>query len=201
MPQIPDIEYLEKTVSQAKKIMEEYNLSTGDNFTVEKVGGIFNFLVLSRLMSPQSKSAQIEKYVTSCFKGESVPASNNTGDFKCANDKGDPVYYESKISTTNNTEKINVRQLRLWQKVDYYLIGYMDERDPFSSDFYVIPHKEMKKLAEEIARPCHGTTAANKDNTNVELGFAINRNDDRISRWKTNIVNEQISMEMESIAA
>lgn len=54
---------------------------------------------------------------------QSVSASFNKGDAKDNNDN----YYEFKTSFTNKDEKLNIRQIRPWQNIDFYYCFYINE--------------------------------------------------------------------------
>jgi hypothetical protein len=83
------------------------------------------------------------------------------------------IYYEYKISTTNKNEKINALQIRLWQKIDFYLLGYIDEVSFNQSRLYLVPHNDMKNLCDKYGRAIHGTEIVNAENPKVEMSFRI----------------------------
>lgn len=150
------------------------------------------FLVMSQY-NAQAKSKWIEQYIAYNLDLELVPASLDRGDAKDINDK----HYEFKTSTTNKGKNLNLRQIRLYQDVDYYICSYIEELDLKQSSTFFLTKSELKKELKlvngvdsdgKIKGFTHGTIAANKNNKTPEysLTIPINEDNENFKRWKEN---------------
>lgn len=148
------------------------------------------FLVMSQY-NAQAKSKWIEQYIAYNLDLELVPASLDRGDAKDINDK----HYEFKTSTTNKGKNLNLRQIRLYQDVDYYICSYIEELDLKQSSTFFLTKSELKKELKlvngvdsdgKIKGFTHGTIAANKNNKTPEysLTIPINEDNENFKRWK-----------------
>lgn len=136
------------------------------------------FMTLVNFLPSQSYGNKIEKYlkkklnlydVRNMDKGDAVDDNNN--------------YHEIKCSLLDKTNKINIVQIRLWQDVDYYLIGVFI---PSEENYYILKltKDEMEKECDKLnANIAHGNTISTKDNKNVELRLTIQYNSDTFKRW------------------
>lgn len=119
-------------------------------------------------MTAQAKATRAEEYFIHKLGQIKVSASDDCGD---GFDESTGFYYEYKISTTNKNQKINAVQIRLWQKIDFYILAYIDEDEFRNSKIYLIPHEDMIDLVETFGSAAHGTTTANVSNQHVEFAL------------------------------
>jgi hypothetical protein len=130
-----------------------------------------DYLLAIAHLSPQSKATKIEDLIRYFLHYDKVKPSKNKGD---AIDPLSNEYIEFKISTTNQDNQINAVQLRVWQDIDRYIIGYIDETDFNNSHFFLLSKKELQKELRVMGESAmHGTKEANKVNENVELALRI----------------------------
>lgn len=119
--------------------------------------------------TPQRRTGFIEDKMRSVFEWKTVSASENRGDYI---DK-DGRYFELKCSASNGRRSINVRQVRLWQDIDYYVVMFFDLDNPEYSKVYMLSKEDMKNEVKLRGCPTHGTRAANADNRNVEYSITL----------------------------
>ncbi len=136
-------------------------------------------------LNPQSYGPRIETYIQERLGFTKVKAKDNRGDIMNPAAK---LFYEVKISLlTPNNPSLNLVQIRLWQKNDYYLCVAYDLRDIYNYRKYIflLTHDEMKKECKK-ATAAHGTSVSNNKNKNIELrlGIKCDENDDNFKRWK-----------------
>jgi hypothetical protein len=120
-----------------------------------------DFFVTIAFLNAQKKAPKIEDFIRNKLQHNPVRKEENKGD-----GVKDGIYYEYKISTTNKNEQLNALQIRLEQEIDYYLLGYIDEKEFENSRLYLVPHCDMKSLCNKYGIPTHGTK-------NDEISFRI----------------------------
>lgn len=138
------------------------------------------FLLYS-FMNAQQKSSAIEKFIYKKLGGEKVKSSDDKGDAKINGE-----YYELKTSTTNKGDNLNIRQIRLYQDVDYYICSYIKERDLINSRIYKLTKEEMIEEVSKIGGFTHGTKKANENKINPEYSITVNvynENNENTRRW------------------
>lgn len=127
------------------------------------------FFHLMHFLNAQQKASLIEDFIIRRDSGVRIPPSMDIGDY-CKNDS---VYVELKTSTSNKGMKLNIRQIRPWQKVNYYLCSFINELDVDKSKFYLLTKEDMDNEIALCGKPMHGTKTANKNNINVEYGISF----------------------------
>lgn len=139
-----------------------------------------NLFLFTSFVSAQKKAKTIENYIAAIIGGSTIPANDEHGDviidtpYVIDNELfqvGD--FIELKVSTTNDKQNINARQLRLWQDIDYYILGYVEEDNIEESLFYVLDHDDMVDICTDYAGSTHGTGAVAAQNEFVELSLTI----------------------------
>lgn len=139
------------------------------NTNVYEITEGHSFYMLISSLTPPSKGSLVEKFLCKKMNYQRVPSSFNKGDAKDNNNN----YYEFKTSFTNKDEKLNIRQIRPWQNVDFYYCSYINENDIDKSVFFVLTKDEMLKEIEECGNYTHGTKKANENNQNKEFSITI----------------------------
>jgi hypothetical protein len=152
--------------TNASEVLKRY-IDNGKN-TLNDIENGKDFFTAIAFLNAQSKSPKIEHFIRKKLQHNAVKSSKGKGD-----GEKDGKYYEYKISTTNKNEKINALQIHLWQVIDYYLLGYIDEKQFENSRLYIVPHKDMMALCNKYGTATHGTKDANNSNENVEMSFRI----------------------------
>lgn len=141
--------------------------------------------------SVQRKAPLSDKYLIHKLGYYSVSASQNRGD---ACDK-DGRYYEFKTSFTNKGNKLNLRQIRLWQSVDFYYCFFINEEDFSQSLAFVLTKEQMEEEAKLLGGATHGTAAANSGNKHIEISITIdvyNAKNEANKRWREKYLNKKL---------
>lgn len=139
----------------------------------------------------QGKAPIIEDYIIHRVGGKKVSASDDKGDYVTSDGK----YVEVKISTSNKDNKLNIRQIRPWQKVDYYLCGFVDENDINHSRLYYLTKDEMVGEVNKCGKTMHGTVKAVQQNANREIGicFPVYSTKSQVTkRWNSNYLSHDM---------
>ena len=87
------------------------------------------------------------------------------GDYKILGISGYDKFGEVKTSYSNKKDKCGIKNIRLYQNIDIYIIGIVDCADDFKSHFYCIKPQNIVDNFKLTAM--HGTKSANKDNTKI----------------------------------
>ena len=130
----------------------------------------FNVIALG---SAQAKAPEFEKYLALKTGWAKMLASANRGDY---HNLDDDTYIELKASFTNKGNNLNIRQIRLWQDVDYYLAIYINHNNIRDSKVYWLTHQQMVEEVEKGGSATHGTSEANQENNNIEYSITIPMN-------------------------
>lgn len=136
---------------------------------------------LLMILSPQKRTSLIEKRLRLHFGWVTVNASKELGDYIDNQNK----YFELKTSCPNSSDKIMVRQVRLWQNVDYYLVLYIDCFNLLESQAFVLTKDEMIDEAFNKGSFSHKTKASSEGDKKRELSFSIsvNKNNSDNKEW------------------
>lgn len=138
----------------------------------------------------QAKSRWIEQFISYNLGIELISASVGRGD-----GVKDGEYYEFKTSTTNKGRNLNLRQIRLYQDIQYYICTYIDELHLSQSKTFKLTHDELE---EELALIngvdkngdlrgfTHGTATSNRNNPVPEysLTIPIKKSSTTLERWE-----------------
>lgn len=167
-------EYEQKLVA-AKDAFSRNNTAK----SIEDIESPKDFFAICSIMSAQKKALLIESFITHIFNGVHVPSKDNRGDF-CVNE----LYYESKMSTTNSANIMNIRQVRLYQDIDFYVCGYINELDLAQSKCFLLTKTQMTNEIMKYGSFSHGTKDENKIRTNSEYSLSIKIGSDMMKRWE-----------------
>lgn len=144
------------------------------------------FFDVISLTTTQSKAPAAEKFIAKKLGWTKIPAKENKGDFY--NEKNNK-YIELKMSFTNLQNSLNLRQVRLWQPIDYYLCIFIDEIT-FKNYLFMLTHEEMSELIQKYGSATHGTKTANESNINIEYSYSLNlNNEDLLKEWQEKYSN------------
>lgn len=170
------------------KLIEKYH-ETKRSIAADKSWGFSlpeeKFIYGMSLLTPQSYGGRLERYIANKYGLVKISSQKNTGDL--LNPKTQKTYEIKNSIITHTNPCLNMVQIRLFQKIDYYVcIGY-DIRDLtlFKKKIFVLSHKDMEKECELYGTNAHGTKKTNTKNKNIEIRFNIKfeENDERFERW------------------
>lgn len=164
------------------------------NEEVWKCGNGYIFYEAISNLTAQSKAPLGEKFICEQLNFKRIPASKNCGD---AIDNNGNIY-EFKNSFTNKGNNLNIRQIRLWQPIDYYYCIYIDEEDINNSLFFVLTKEQMINEVALCGGYTHGTVEANRNNQNKEYSITISLigNNEKLKRWKENYLSNELKIKI-----
>lgn len=147
-------------------LLSAINKFKSDN-TVDFNLSLEDFICSSYLkLPPCSYGANIQERLRQELNVEKVKASFNMGDFK-VRDK----YFELKVSfLSNKNHSFNITHIRTWQRINYYLICFIDCENNFTPNFYVIDKQSINKFR---LTPMNGTPQSNGHNFNIEMRTTV----------------------------
>lgn len=142
-------------------------------------------------LTAQAKAPLGEKFLCNLLGYTRVSSREDRGD---AVDK-EGIYYEFKNSFTNQRQNLNIRQIRLWQNVDYYYCFYINEEDLDKSVFFILTKDEMIKEVALCGGYTHGTVTANAVNEHNEYSITIpiyNDKNEKTKHWKEKYLSNEL---------
>lgn len=142
-------------------------------------------------LTAQAKAPLGEKFLCNLLGFRRVSAKEDRGD--AVDEQGN--YYEFKNSFTNQAQNLNIRQIRLWQEVDYYYCFYINEQDLQESVFFVLTKEQMMDEVALCGGFTHGTIEANAVNQHNEYSITIpvyNDNNEKTKRWKSKYISNEL---------
>ena len=137
------------------------------------------FFTVISVGTAQAKAPEAEKFIARKMSWTKISPSLNRGDFRTAENK----YIELKNSFSNKAGCLNLRQIRLWQEVDYYLCVYIDETNIANSIVLLLTHEQMEREVAACGSATHGTAAANANNQNIEYSITIKVGSPMMAQW------------------
>ena len=180
-------EILEKALQIQELITKQPKL----NLNIEECDDAFLYYLSTASLTAQKKAPMGEKFLCHKLNMIRVPPSEDRGDARDNNN----LYYEFKNSFTNEAQNLNIRQIRLWQDVDFYYCIYINEQDLNKSLFFVLSKEEMEKEVELCGGFTHGTAIANAVNQHSEYSITIpvyNDNNEKTKRWKQKYLSQSL---------
>jgi uncharacterized CHY-type Zn-finger protein len=142
-------------------------------------------------LTAQAKAPLGEKFLCNLLGLRRISSREARGD---ATD-GNGTYYEFKNSFSNQKENLNIRQIRLWQEVDYYYCFYINEEELDRSVFFVLSKEQMIEEVALCGGFTHGTEGANAVNQHCEYSITIpiyNNNNPKTKRWKDKYLSTEL---------
>ena len=120
-------------------------------------------------LTAQAKAPMGEQFLCNLLGFKKVSSRMDCGDAV----DNDGKYYEFKNSFTNQAQNLNIRQIRLWQPVDYYFCFYINENNLDDSIFFILTKAQMEEEVALCGGYTHGTIEANLSNVNCEYSITI----------------------------
>lgn len=147
-----------------------------------------DFCRVISLLNAQKKALLIENWFNKKLGLFRLSPSLNAGDASSIVIKNgiitpDVITYEYKFSTTNEARTLNLRQIRNWQCIDYYITGYLDYHNPSESVLLRIPKNDMNHEILRLGTPTHGTSNANRKNVNIEYSITVKLDSETMRSW------------------
>lgn len=179
-----DVEEQQRKAHYILSLLEKEESTTD----IEHVKNCELFYLLISNYSVQRKAPLSDKYLINRLNFCPVAAKDNCGDEKDQYNH----FYEFKTSFTNKGNKLNLRQIRLWQEVDNYYCFFINEEQFEHSLIFTLTKEQMKEEVQLFGSATHGTTAANKNNKCIEYSLTVDvYNDKNINtkRWKEKYLN------------
>lgn len=167
---------LEDSLARCKKCLQRF---TKDKIDINSLA-LSELIDICSLLTPQAKSPIYERWILSHFDLKPLSASLGRGDGIDANGNT----YEVKISSSNSNKKINIRQIRLFQPIDYYIIGYIDDKENKNTIFYLLTHSQMSQEINKHGCPTHNTSYYNKSNDNIEYSITLKIDSEQEKGWR-----------------
>lgn len=168
-----------KAHRQKKLVKEQYSKKDwGLDLSLEDLA-----LISATFPSAQQYGPKFEKWINRYLNWEAIRPKVNRGDSKV---KGKDVYIEQKWCIRTDVGP-NGLQHRLWQDVQYYLYGHVDDKDSdnIRVDLYLLTKaqvlEEFKLLTPIMS---HGTKDSNILNENVEYTMGVAYGSADHQRWK-----------------
>lgn len=173
--------YIQNLIDQQEKL----------NINIEDCHDAHLYYLSTASLTAQKKAPMGEKFLCKKLNMKQVSSREDRGD---AVDKNG-LYYEFKNSFTNEVQNLNIRQIRLWQNVDFYYCIYINEVNLDDSLFFVLTKEQMIKEVELCGGFTHGTIAANSVNQHNEYSITIpvyNNKNEKTKRWKENYLSNEL---------
>lgn len=148
-----------------------------------------NFHNIMKNFSTQKRSPYYEKYLIELFNMKKVLATENRGDAIDNNGK----YYEYKISFKNEANKLNIRQIRLYQDIDYYLCVYFGDKNEDRYVFILTKKEIQKEIEKQKNQYTHGVKDINKDNKYNEFSLTISLKSELFKVWVNKYLNTELT--------
>lgn len=185
----------EKVLQRALRIQEllkqamERNIPLSED--IVNCNDAYLYYTCTAGLTAQAKAPLGEKFLCNLLGYTRVSSREDCGD---AVDKNGN-FYEFKNSFTNQQQNLNIRQIRLWQDVDYYYCFYINEEELEKSVFFVLTKEEMIEEVALCGGYTHGTVAANAVNEHNEYSITIpiyNDNNEKTKRWKEKYLSNEL---------
>jgi hypothetical protein len=186
---IKQIKTLITKLKHAQKAINKY----AEDAYIEDITNPYDFYSCISPYNVQFKAPRSDSFIANRLGLEPVKSSEGRGDFH----KNAELYYEFKTSFTNDGDNLNLRQIRLYQDVDYYLCFFINEEDLDHSMCFMLTKEQMQKEVDLSPSYTHGTKKANEANIIHEYSITIpmyKNDNDKFQRW----IKEYLSLELKS---
>lgn len=151
------------------------------------------FALRVRHLKPQQYGLRVQSFFAYHLNFTMTPSSWDLGDFKTKG--GHDIEFKCSF-IDNDTNKINVKQIRNWQDLNYYYVFTIDFTDYRDIKFkcYELSKKEM--IYECLVMKAKGV-ANTKDHHHEKsaLGFSITIGTEHYDRWEKNYLNNKFNIE------
>ena len=177
-----------KQALMIQQLLSNYNEL---NIPIEKCDNAILYYMATASLSAQKKAPMGEKFLCNKLNLKQIPSREDRGD--AVDENG--IYYEFKNSFTNEAKNLNIRQIRLWQDIDFYICFYINEENLDDSIFFKLTKQEMEEEVELCGGYTHGTIQANAVNQHSEYSITIpiyNDKNEKTKRWKKKYLSPEL---------
>ena len=153
-----------------KSALEKFNSNKEMDYSLE----LEDFICQAYLkLNPNSYGMYIQEKVRRILNVKKVYTSLERGDYEFNN-----KFAEVKVSyLSSKTDSYNITHLRTWQHINFYLFCFIDCKNNFKPNFYLIDKNIINKLKLGYM---NGTPQANINNQNVELRATVKVDSDNM---------------------
>ena len=186
---VSEIQELNKIKLQQELEIQKHLQGLNPNLELINCQDAWLYYTCTAHLSVQAKAPMGEKFLCNKLGCNQIPASEDCGDAK---DEFGRIY-EFKNSFTNQKQTLNLRQIRLWQNIDFYYCIYINELDLDKSMFYILNKDQMTEEVSLCGSFTHGVSEINKQNKYQEYSITFPVYSDRsitTNRWKKYLSNE-----------
>ena len=88
------------------------------------------------------------------------------------------ITFEAKLSYLNRKEKYGIRQIRLYQDFDFFILCFVDCKDDFLPQFTCVKQNTIEQLF--TLTPMNGTKKANEKNGNVPYSATVSKGSEQM---------------------
>ena len=143
-------------------------------------------LISATYPSAQQYGPKFEKWINHNNGWKRVDSKLGRGDSKIVKADGKDIYIEQKWNIRTDVGPGGL-QHRLWQQIDYYLYGHVDDSvsENITVDIYLLTKEQVVEESQILkAGPTHGTKDANILNENIEYSMGVVYGSEDHQRWK-----------------
>jgi len=178
---------LPKKISILEKIQQRNKNGEFDYLKneIDNAKNIKDLIDVSCLKSPQIKGLLIEEFICKKLGWKHVLPNKHVGDGYSIDEKR---HYEIKTSFANN--KIVIKQIRLFQKIDRYLCIHFDEYNIDDSIVFVLSHEEMANEVKDLGKKT--SNIRRKKCFDIEIEFNSNEYNRWIKLYKNDFIKQKI---------
>lgn len=139
-------------------------------------------------LTPNTYGTSIEERLRQELNATRVSASLGMGDYEYSR-----KYLEVKVSfLSSKTNSYCITHIRQWQRFNYYLLCFVDCKDNFKPNYYLLNKHVIHKMKLGYM---NGTPDANSDNHNVEFRITINNNSEHMKMIKKSNLLKDTSLD------
>lgn len=141
------------------------------------------FLLQAKTLQPSAYGFRMQSYFSMLFDCQVISSKSDLGDF--INQLEQVVEFKCSF-LSDNMNKINIKQIRLWQDIDEYYVFVSDFENYEDIKTYLFKLSKSQMIEEcdvMNAKSCHMTESNYSQNEKVELGFSISKDSENWKRW------------------
>lgn len=166
---ISEIKEVNRIKLQQELTIQKHLIDLEPSLEITECKDAWLYYTCTAHLSAQAKAPMCEKFLCNKLNLIQIPSSKDCGD---ATDASGTIY-EFKNSFTNQAQNLNIRQIRLWQNIDFYYCIYINELDLDKSVFYVLNKDQMAAEVSLCGSYTHGVSEINKQNKYQEYSITI----------------------------
>jgi len=141
------------------------------------------FLLQAKTLPPSAYGYRMQSYFSMLFDCQVISSKSDLGDF--INQLEQVIEFKCSF-LSESMNKINIKQIRLWQDIDEYYVFVSDfeKYDDIKTYLFKLSKSQMVEECDLMnAKSCHMTESNYSQNEKVELGFSIAKDSENWKRW------------------